>query len=107
MGLAAESVDLYCLVEVAGLAVPLQLGEEVELADLQRFAEGAGWAGSQCSAEEAGLAGFAMVAESWLGRAGLSNFHTVSLRGYSTEYLLHARPNTPTIICLNTPRKAK
>jgi hypothetical protein len=42
MGSAAESVDLYCLVQVAGLAVPLQPAEEVELADLQRFAEGAG-----------------------------------------------------------------
>jgi hypothetical protein len=26
-----------------------------------------------------------------LGRAGLSNLHGISLRGYSTEYLLHAR----------------
>jgi hypothetical protein len=69
MGSAAESVDLYCLVEVAGLAVPLKPAEEVELADLQRFAEGAGWAGSQCSAEEAGLAGFAMVAEFLVGQS--------------------------------------
>jgi hypothetical protein len=69
MGSAAESVDLYCLVEVTGLAVPLQPAEEVELADLQRFAEGAGWAGSQCSAEEAGLAGFAMVAEFLVGQS--------------------------------------
>jgi hypothetical protein len=69
MGLAVESVDLYCLVEVAGLAVPLQPAEEVELADLQRLAEGAGWAGSQRSAEEAGLAGSVMVAELLVGQS--------------------------------------
>jgi hypothetical protein len=69
MGSAAEPVDLYCLVEVAGLAVPLQPAEEAELVDLQRFAEGAGWAGSQCSAEEAGLAGFAMEAEFLVGQS--------------------------------------
>jgi hypothetical protein len=77
MGSAVESVDMYCLVEVAGLAVPLQPAEEVELADLRCLAEGARWAGSQRSAEEAGL-------------------NTCSMPG----------PNTPTIICLNTPRKA-
>jgi hypothetical protein len=69
MGSAAESVDLYCLVEVAGLAVPLQPAEEVELADLQRFAKGDGWAGSRRSAEEAGLASFAMVAEFLVGQS--------------------------------------
>jgi hypothetical protein len=69
MGSAAESVVLYCLVELAGLAFPLQPAEEVELADPQRFAEGAGWAGSQCSAEEAGLAGFATVAEFLVGQS--------------------------------------
>jgi hypothetical protein len=68
MGSVVESVDLYCPVEVAGLAVPLQPAEEVELVDPQRLAEGAGWAGSQCSAEEAGLAGFAMVAEFLVGQ---------------------------------------
>jgi hypothetical protein len=69
MGSVAESVDLYCLVEVAGLVVLLQLAEEVELADLQRFAEGAEWAGSPHSAGEAGLAGFAMVAELLVGQS--------------------------------------
>jgi hypothetical protein len=63
MDLAAESVDLRCLAGVAGLAVLLQLAKEVELADFQRLAEGVGRAGSQCSVEEAGLAGFIMVAE--------------------------------------------
>jgi hypothetical protein len=48
---------------VAGLAVLLQLAKEAELADSQRFAEGVGWAGSQHSVEEAGLAGFVMVAK--------------------------------------------
>jgi hypothetical protein len=63
MDWAAEPVDLHCLVEVAGLAVPLQLVEEVALADFQRFVGEAGLAGSQRFAEEAGLAGFVMVAE--------------------------------------------
>jgi hypothetical protein len=63
MGLAVELVDLHCLVEVAGLAVPLQLAEEVALADFQRFVEEAGLAGSQRFVEEAGLAGSAMVVE--------------------------------------------
>jgi hypothetical protein len=48
---------------VAGLAVPLQLAEEVALADFQRFVEEAGLAGSQRFVEEAGLAGSAMVVE--------------------------------------------
>jgi hypothetical protein len=69
MGLAVESVDLYCLAEVAGSAVPLQPSREVELADLQRLAEGAEWDGSQRSAGEAGLAGFAMVAEFLVGQS--------------------------------------
>jgi hypothetical protein len=69
MGLVVESVDLYCLAEVAGSAVPLQPTKEVELADLQCLAEGAEWAGSQRSAEEAGLAGFAMVAEFLVGQS--------------------------------------
>jgi hypothetical protein len=44
MDLAAEPVDLYCLVGVAGLAVPLQLAEEV--VDFQRSVEEAALAGS-------------------------------------------------------------
>jgi hypothetical protein len=63
MDLAAEPVDLYCLVEVAGLAVPLQLAKEVVLVDVQRSVEEAGWAGSRRSVEGARLAGFVMVAE--------------------------------------------
>jgi hypothetical protein len=63
MDLAIELVDLHYLVEVAGLAVPLQLAEEVALADFQRFVEEAGLAGSQHFAEEAGLAGSVMVVE--------------------------------------------
>jgi hypothetical protein len=69
MGLAIDSVDLYCLAEVAGSAVPLQPAKEVELADLQRLAEGAEWAGSQRSAGEVGLAGFTMVAEFLVGQS--------------------------------------
>jgi hypothetical protein len=69
MGLVVESVDLYCLAEVAGPAAPLQPAKEVELADFQRLAEGAGWAGSQRSAGEAGLVGFAMVAEFLVGQS--------------------------------------
>jgi hypothetical protein len=48
---------------VAGLAVPLQLVEEVALADFQRFVEEAGLDGSRRFAEEAGLAGFIVVVE--------------------------------------------
>jgi hypothetical protein len=69
MGLAVESVDLYCLAEVAGSAVPLQPAKEVELADLQRLAEGVEQAGPQRSAEEAGMAGFAMVTEFLVGQS--------------------------------------
>jgi hypothetical protein len=69
MGSAVESVDLYCLVEVAGLAAPLRPAEEVELVDLQRLVEGAGWAGSQRSVEEAGLAGSVVVAELLVGQS--------------------------------------
>jgi hypothetical protein len=65
MGSAAESVDLYCLAEVAGQAALLRPAEEVELVDLHRLVEGAGRPGSQRSAEEAGLAGFTMVAKNW------------------------------------------
>jgi hypothetical protein len=75
MGLAVELVDLHCLVEVAGLAVPPRLVEEVALADFQRCVEEAGLAGSQRFVEaaesavpqrfveEAGLAGSAMAVE--------------------------------------------
>jgi hypothetical protein len=86
MGSAVASVDLYCPVEVAGLAVLLWPVEGVEPVDLQRLAEEAGRLGFQRSAEEAGLAGFAMA-----GEIGLSNLHAASLKGCSTEYLLHAQ----------------
>jgi hypothetical protein len=69
MGSAVESVDLYYLVGVAGLAAPLWLAEEVELVDLQRLVEEAGWAGSQRSTEEAGLAGSVVVAELLVGQS--------------------------------------
>jgi hypothetical protein len=69
MGSTVELVDLYCLVGVAGSAVPLQPAKEVELADLRRLAEEAGQAGSQRSAEEAGLAGSVVVAESLVGQS--------------------------------------
>jgi hypothetical protein len=62
MDLVVERVDLYCLVGVAGLAVPLQLTEEVALADFQRCVEAAESAVPQRFVEEAGLAGPAMVA---------------------------------------------
>jgi hypothetical protein len=41
MDLVVELVDLHCLVEAAGLVVPLQLTEEVALADFQRCVEAA------------------------------------------------------------------
>jgi hypothetical protein len=63
MDLAVERVDLYCLVGVAGLAVPLQLAEEVALADFQHCVEAAESAVPQRFVEEAGLAGPAMVVE--------------------------------------------
>jgi hypothetical protein len=69
MGLAVESVDLYCPAGVAGSAVPLQPAEEVELADFQRLVEVAGWARSRRSAGEAELAGFAMLAASLVGKS--------------------------------------
>jgi hypothetical protein len=65
MGSAVASVDLYCLVEVVGLAALLWPAEGVELVDLQRLVEEAGQLGFQRSAEEAGLVGFAMAAENW------------------------------------------
>jgi hypothetical protein len=65
MGSAVESVDLYCLAEVAGLVALLRPAEEVELVDLQRLVEEAGRPGFQRYAEEAELAGFAMVARNW------------------------------------------
>jgi hypothetical protein len=57
MGSTVESVDLYCPMGVAGSAVPLQPAKEVELADLR------------CLAEEAGLAGSVVVAESPVGQS--------------------------------------
>jgi hypothetical protein len=54
---------------VAGSAVLLQPAKEVELADLQRLAEGAQRAGSQRSAGEAGLAGSIVVAEFLVGQS--------------------------------------
>jgi hypothetical protein len=63
MDLAVERVDLYCLAGVARLAVPLQLAEEVALADFQRCVEAAESAVPQRFVEEAGLAGPAMVVE--------------------------------------------
>jgi hypothetical protein len=63
MGLAVELVDLHCLAEVARLAVPPRLVEEVALAYFQCFVEEAGLAGSQRFVEEAGLAGSVMVVE--------------------------------------------
>jgi hypothetical protein len=56
-------------VEVAGLAAPVWPAEEVELVDLQCLVEEAGWAGSQRSAEEAGLAGSVVVAEFLVGQS--------------------------------------
>jgi hypothetical protein len=65
MGSAVASVDLYCPVEVAGLAALLRPAEGVEPVDLQLLVEEAGRLGFQRSAQEAGLAGFAMAAENW------------------------------------------
>jgi hypothetical protein len=65
MGSAVASVDLCSLVEVAGLAALLQPAEGVELVDLQRLVEEAARLCFQRSAEETGLAGFAMAAENW------------------------------------------
>jgi hypothetical protein len=56
MDLAVERVDLHCLVEAAGLAVPLQLAEKVASADFQRCVEAAESAVPQRFVEEAGLA---------------------------------------------------
>jgi hypothetical protein len=63
MGSAVELVDLYCLVEMAGLAVPPRLVEEVALAGFQRCVKEAGLAGSQHFAEEVGSAGSAVAVE--------------------------------------------
>jgi hypothetical protein len=59
MDMAAEPVDLHCLVGVAGLAVPLQLAEEVALAVFQRSVEEAVLAGSVMVVE------FLLVEQSW------------------------------------------
>jgi hypothetical protein len=69
MGLAVELVDLHCLAEVVGLAVPPRLVEEVALADFQRCVEEAGSAGSKRFVEEAGLAIFLCFVEE-AGSAG-------------------------------------
>jgi hypothetical protein len=61
MDLAVELVDLHCLVEAAGLAVPPRPVEEVPLADFQHCVEAAGSAVPQRFVEEAGLAGSAIV----------------------------------------------
>jgi hypothetical protein len=63
MDLAVERVDLYCLAEATGLAVPLQLAEEVASADFQRCVEEVGLSGLQRFVEAAGSAGPAMVVE--------------------------------------------
>jgi hypothetical protein len=63
MDLAVERVDLCCLAGVAGLAVPLQPTEEVAPADFERCVEAAESAVPQRFAEEAVLAGPAMVVE--------------------------------------------
>jgi hypothetical protein len=65
MGSVVASVDLYCPEEVAGLAALLRPAEGVEPVDLKRLVEEAGRLGSQRSAEEAGLAGFAVAAKNW------------------------------------------
>jgi hypothetical protein len=85
MDLAVERVDLHCLVEAAGLAVPLQLVEET------------GLAGSQHSVEEAGLVGSAMVVGILLVE------QSCSLR---PPHNIPEGILTPTIICLNMLRKA-
>jgi hypothetical protein len=63
MDLAVGRVDLYYLAGVAGLAVLLQLAEEVALADFQRCVEVAESAVPQRFVEEARLDAPAMVAE--------------------------------------------
>jgi hypothetical protein len=52
-------------VVVAELIVLLSPAVGVELADLQHLVEEAGKLDSQCSEEEAGLAGSAMAVENW------------------------------------------
>jgi hypothetical protein len=65
MGSVVDLVDLYCLAEGAGSVVLLWPAEEVELVDPQHLVEEAERLGFQRSAEEVGLAGFAMEAENW------------------------------------------
>jgi hypothetical protein len=62
MGSAVELVDLYCLVEVAGLADPPRCVEEAGSAGSQRFAEEAGSAGSAVAVE------LPLVEQSWFLR---------------------------------------
>jgi hypothetical protein len=74
MVLAVELVDLHCLVEVAELAVPPRLVEEVALADFQRCVEAAGSAVPQRFVEEVGSVGsvvvveFLLVEQNWFPR---------------------------------------
>jgi hypothetical protein len=63
MGSTVDLVELCCPVEAAGLAALLRPAEGVESVDLQLLVEVAGRLSFQRSAEEAGLAGFAMAAE--------------------------------------------
>jgi hypothetical protein len=63
MDLVVELVDLHCLVEAAGLAVHLQLAEEVALAGSQHFVEEAGLAVPLQLGEEVALAGFQRFVE--------------------------------------------
>jgi hypothetical protein len=69
MDLAVELVDLHCLVEAAGLAVPLRLAKKVALAGFQRFVEEAGLAVPLQLAEEVALVGFQHFVEE-AGSAG-------------------------------------
>jgi hypothetical protein len=77
MGSAVELVELYCLVEVAGLADLPRLVEEVAMAGSRRCVEEAGSAGSPRSVEEAGSVGsveLLLVEQNWFLRP-LQNMH--------------------------------
>jgi hypothetical protein len=64
-GSTIAQVDPRCPAVVAGLVVLQWPAAGAELADPQHLVEEAGKLGSQCSAEEAGLAGSAMAVENW------------------------------------------
>jgi hypothetical protein len=64
-GSAVAQVDPCCPVVVAGLVALLWPAAGAELTDPRHLVEEAGKLGSQRSAEEAGLAGSAMVVENW------------------------------------------